>query len=176
VTSDAQWLPPRNRPANESAGYLGFYCRVHLPAVFDLVDWDGSDPLVWHYWKAQTRTYRIFEEKPSGQQLHDSQNRTLRWFVWRFHIGVYVIHDAQRLTVPSFPIEIAQLGAYPRDDRKCSFERIHFDKWMVDGLVSLESIEDVEDQHLIDEAQLDADWARFEAWRTENADLLGEPF
>jgi hypothetical protein len=129
-----RWLPPRKRPANESAGYLGYYCRMWLPEVFDLVDVDGSSPVVWHYWKAATRVHRMFEEKPDGQTLHGSQERTFRGLVRDKGIEVYVIHDADWLKIPLFPLRITRLGPFIGGDVTVSADRESFDRWMTAGL------------------------------------------
>jgi hypothetical protein len=179
VTTE-QWLPPSRRPDNEAAGWLGYYCRCHLPRVFDLVDADGVVPVVWHYLKAETHTYRLFEEKPSGQVLHPSQERTFRHLVAGLGLSVYVIHNAEWLGVPRFPIEVTRLGS---PDQHRTFGRPQFDNWMRDGLCPLDPAEAErwstrieEEDALLDESRADREWAAFQAWCDEHPDELGRPF
>jgi len=135
-----KWLPPANLPSNQSAGFLGYYCRTFLPVQFDLVDHDSVTPTTWSYNKQSQGTFRIIEEKPSGQEMHDSQ-----WRVYRIHAalielgianglirngGVYVIHKADRLVAPEFPIEVTKITVDGKIVKV--MERDEFDQWLVD--------------------------------------------
>ena len=120
--------PPVLRPF-ESAGYLGYYTRHHLTLTFDLVDIDGASPVVWLYRKAETCTVRIIEEKPCGQQIHESQSRLLGAMV-SVGFDVYVLHHAERLVAPEFPVALERM----RDPRTREMGREAFDGWLLDGL------------------------------------------
>ena len=140
-----KWLPP-NRPSNESAGYLGWYTRTHLPVEFDLVDWDGTgDPVVWFWWKQRNRTFRIVEEKPlkGNWRLHSSEERILRDPLvaavdllikeemvsdWS---GVYVLQGADQLIEAKFPVSVIRLGRTPSDDKGRIMEQSDFDEWLL---------------------------------------------
>lgn len=130
------WEPPSKRPGNESAGYLGYYTRVHCDELFDLVDGDGVTPIVWYYRKAETLLRRIYEEKPSWQRqkLKPSENRTLRDLIGWANGGVYVIWKADRLIEPKFPIKLTRLGRDESGDHDFTFDRERFDHWLREGL------------------------------------------
>lgn len=105
-----------------------------LPDAFDLVDIDGASPVAWTYYKAKTRTFRMFEEKPNGQTLHGSQERTFRLLVREKGIDVYVLHDAHQLGVPLFPLTITRLGPGLGLDVTRDVPRDWFDRFMLEGL------------------------------------------
>lgn len=139
-----KWSPPSSRPPNESAGYLGYYCRTFLDLHFDLVDIDGTDPVQWFYWKQATGTLRFIEEKPleGNWQLHASQERTLRKQATLINLGiaaqvvngysgVYVIQGASQLVEPRFPITVRRMAEKPSDDETMTMDRSQFDKWML---------------------------------------------
>ncbi len=128
--------PPRVRPNNESAGYLGYYTRAHLPVVFDLVDVDGTSPVVWLYFKSASHTLRFIEEKPHGQELHPSQERALRYLTTLPGCSVYSLYDAQRLSIPQFPIRVVRLSGQPVTDRSRDMSRDEFNEWMTNGIVA----------------------------------------
>jgi hypothetical protein len=133
-------LPP-DRPKNESAGWVGYYAKTHLPRQFDLVDWDGTP--WWFYWRAATRTYRFIEEKPSyhEQALRDSEQRVfpillglvkaaIQIGIVNGKSGVYVLWDADRLREPNFPVMLERLGPGRAGTRK--MDRTDFDEWLQD--------------------------------------------
>lgn len=133
-------LPPPPFVANQSAGYLGYYCRQHLPVTFDLVNLDGTWPAIWLGWKGTTRTFRLFEEKLEGQSVHPSQWRVFCRFlelialgvnsgVYHDQSGVFVIYDAQQLEKPEFPIRIARVISHGKSKER-SFTREQFDEWL----------------------------------------------
>lgn len=133
------WLPPAPRPDNESAGYLGYYARTHCDLHFDLVDGDGSVPVVWYYRKSETMVRRVFEEKPSHQRqaLHPSEDRVLRDLAatWARNGGVWVIWRAERLARPEFPITVQRLAVDRSGDRKYTYEsKDEFDDFLLAGL------------------------------------------
>jgi hypothetical protein len=124
-------VPPRVRPPNEAAGYLGYYAKRFLPVTFDLVDIDGTSPVAWIYNKSARQVFRFIEEKPFGQQLHDSQRRILRTLVDRGH-EAFVVYSAHQLAdnPPTFPIPVAKLAANPNDDIWRTLTREEFDRWL----------------------------------------------
>lgn len=135
-----KWLPPANLPSNQSAGYLGYYCRTFLPVQFDLVDHDSVTPTTWSYNKQSQGTFRIIEEKPTGQEMHDSQRRVYRIHAALIELGianglirnggVYVIHKADRLVAPEFPIEVTKITVDGKIVKV--MDRHEFDEWLVD--------------------------------------------
>lgn len=135
-----KWLPPANLPLNQSAGYVGYYCRTFLPVQFDLVDHDSVTPTTWSYNKQSQGTFRIIEEKPYNQELHDSQRRVFRIHAALIELGianglirnggVYVIHKADRLVKPEFPIKVTKITVNGTIVKV--MERDEFDQWLVD--------------------------------------------
>jgi hypothetical protein len=134
-----KWLPPSERPWNETAGYLGYYTRTHLPTVFDLVDCDGASPPFWLYYQDTGRTFRLIEEKPNGQDIHKSQIRVFGVVASLLALGiaqglcssksgVYVIHDAEQLVEPRFPLKVER--RFP-DRTSRMMTREHFDRWLL---------------------------------------------
>jgi hypothetical protein len=132
--------PPRRKPPNEAAGYLGYYARAHLPTVFDLVDCDGGWPPVWLYYQARGRTLRVVEEKPFGQEVHQSQRRSFAAFgsvlaigmrtgAFTSDSGVFVLYDAERLVVPEFPVEMQRWA--PNRTNRIAVNREQFDAWLL---------------------------------------------
>jgi hypothetical protein len=131
-----KWLPPRRRPRNESAGYFGYYCRMFLGEVFDIVDADGAWPAVFFYRKSATGEFRIYEEKPTGQLIHGSQERTSRRMVRELGVKIYVLWAAEKLVNPetAFPIRVQRLGSFPDKDVIREMDRQTFDHWVISGL------------------------------------------
>ena len=136
---EPRWRPPASRPLNESAGYLGYYCRTFLPFVFDIVNDDNCWPAVWFYRKREARPplARIIEEKLENQELRESE-----WGVYglwadllddgvvagKIHpdSGIYIIWDAERLAVPTFPIRVQRYRG------ECNaMEKLAFDAWLL---------------------------------------------
>lgn len=127
------WHPPRNKPPTESAGWLGYYTRRYLREEFDLMDCDGSYPPLWFYRKSATRVVRFYEEKPYGQEIRPSQSRILP-VLCALGIQCYVIHDAERLGAPEFPIRVTRVAANGDQQQSREFHREEFDQWLRDGL------------------------------------------
>jgi hypothetical protein len=136
---------PPSRPNNETAGWLGYYCKSHLPAEFDLVDIDGSDPTCWLYFKSALKIFRVIEEKPNGQDIHPSQNRCYEVILdlidagikaGKIHpsSGVYIIWNAQQLRVPIFPISVMRIGIVGLVWKEVRLTREQFDCWLRRGL------------------------------------------
>lgn len=135
--------PPSPRPVNESAGWLGFYCRRYLPTEFDLIDHDGCDPVQWLYYKSSRKILRFIEEKPMGQELHPSQERVLPILARVYGAAVtageieegrvYVIWEADRLGIPEFPISVTRIGSHGYADSTVTMDQWLFDDWLLLG-------------------------------------------
>lgn len=128
----------------ETAGYLGYYTKIHLDPVFDIMDGDGCWPAVWIYRKDKTGALRFFEEKPRTdvQRIKESERRILRHLAGIDGISCYVIWEADRLAEepPSFPIELTRLAPDPSGDQRRALDRPSFDRWLVRGLPPVEGL------------------------------------
>ena len=135
-------LPPTRRPANEASGWLGYYARRYLDLTFYLVDYDGSN--LWYYKRKQGNVFRFIEEKPYGQQIHDSQIsifndldkvcKRVEGTIW-LHCGVFIVYDVDKLgeNPPRFPIRVSR-WRYLAEPVTKDLDEKNFDLWLYGGM------------------------------------------